>query len=82
MPPRSALEELDEPRAVAAVAMLDAAAAAVPVLPDDPLEVLDLERDQGDTPEQDLSVVHLPKVVGEGGIRAMGHPACLVGRRS
>ena len=53
------LEVLHEPGAVAALAVLDAAAAAGPVLPDDPLQVLELERDQGDAPEQDLSVVHL-----------------------
>ena len=39
------LEVLDELGAVTAVAVLDAAAAAVPVLPHDPLQVLHLERD-------------------------------------
>ncbi len=52
------LEVLHEPGAVAALAVLDAAPAAGPVLPDDPLQVLELERDQRDAPEQDLSVVH------------------------
>jgi hypothetical protein len=43
---------------VAALAVLDAAATAGPVLPDDPFQVLELERDQRYAPEQDLSVVH------------------------
>ena len=54
----SRLQVGHELRAVTALAVLDTAAAAVPVLPDNPLEVLEFEQDQGQAPDQDLSVAH------------------------
>ena len=47
---------------MAALAVLDAAVAAVPVLPDDPFQVLELQRDQRHAPDQDLSVAHVDRV--------------------
>src|SRR5437588_13006517 len=45
-------------RAAAAVLVLRGALAAVPVLPPDPLEVVHLEHEEGDDPEQDLGARH------------------------
>lgn len=55
--------------------MLHAAAAAVPVLQDDPFEVLELEQDQGQAPDQTLSVAHHPKVLCSRTVSAMGQTA-------
>src|SRR5262249_36173397 len=45
-------------RVARAVLVLHPAAPAVPVLPPDPLEVVQLEHEQGDDPEEDLRTRH------------------------
>src|SRR2546428_13800330 len=51
-------------RAAAAVLVLRAALAAVPVLPPDPLEVVHLEHEEGDDPEENLRFRHDPTRIG------------------
>src|SRR6476646_8566889 len=46
-------------RAAAAVLVLRAASPAVPVLPSDPLEVVHLEHEEGDDPEENLGARHV-----------------------
>src|SRR5712691_6240855 len=58
-PARIRLEELCPDGHVPAVLVLGAAARARPVLPDDPLEVEHLERDQRDGPHEDSGRGHL-----------------------
>lgn len=62
-----------------ALLVLDAAAAAVPVLPDDPLEVLDLEREERHDPEECLALTH-PLRMRLAPEDCMGRPAGLRGR--
>src|SRR3954449_6311052 len=49
-------------RTAAAVLVLRAAPAAIPVLPPDPLEVVHLEHEEGDDPEENLGARHASNV--------------------
>ena len=58
----------------------DGARAAVPVLPPDPLEVVHLEHEEGDDPEEDLRCATRPSTYRRRGAAAMGRAAQLAGR--
>src|SRR2546423_2630338 len=62
-------------RAAAAVLVLGAALAAAPVLPPDPLEVVHLEHEESDDPEQNLGARHVVQRIGSDLRRAMGREA-------
>src|SRR6476469_7148259 len=62
-------------RAAAAVLVLRRAPAAVPVLPPDPLEVVHLEREEGDDPEENLGARHVVQRIGSDLRAAMGRVA-------
>src|SRR5258708_18249547 len=51
-------------RATAAILVRDGAGAAVPVLPPDPLEVVHLEQEEGDDPEENLGARHVLHRIG------------------
>src|SRR5438445_13837685 len=77
--------ELHDPagrRAARTILVLDGAAAAVPVLPPDPLEVVHLEDEEGDDPEEGLGPGHAVHRIGEPRAPAMGRAAQLPGRGS
>src|SRR3954463_15812345 len=67
-------------RAARAVLVLHRAAAAVPVLPPDPLQMLDLERHEGEDPEEDHSPGHSLKVAQERAARHGPPPQGATGR--
>src|SRR3954451_13273126 len=52
-------------RAARAVLVLRGAAAAIPVLPPDPLQMLDLQHHEGEDPEEDYGPGHLRTVARE-----------------
>src|SRR5579871_4618416 len=60
-------------RAARAVLVLRAAAAAVPVLPPDPLEMVHLEHEQREDPDEDLGLRHAT-TVAEGRATRNGPP--------
>src|SRR5712692_1498956 len=62
-------------RAAAAVLVLRAALPAVPVLPPDPLEMVHLEGEEGDDPEQNLGAGHVVQRIGSDLHAAMGRAA-------
>jgi hypothetical protein len=55
---RADLEEQHEPRLAAAFLVLHPMLPAIPILPGDPLEVLDLEADQRHDPKEDSGIRH------------------------
>ena len=55
---RRGLDEDHETSLAAAFLVLHAVPPAVPVLPGDPLEVLDLEQEERDDPERDAGLRH------------------------
>jgi hypothetical protein len=59
------LQEEDHARLAAAFLVLHAVRPAVPVLPDDPLQVLDLESEQREDPNRELRPGHEDRVVPE-----------------
>ena len=61
--------------AAAAVLVLRRALAAVPVLPPDPLEVVHLEQEKGDDPQEYLGARHALQRIGAAWPRAMGRVA-------
>ena len=69
-------------RATGAILVLHRARAAAPVLPPDPLEVVHLEQEEGDDPEQDLGGRHVIQRIGATVPGAMGRvaqpPCCQV----
>src|SRR5438067_5545217 len=79
----AALEKHDPAgrRAAAAVLVLRRALAAVPVLPPDPLEVVHLEHQERDDPEQNLGARHVVQRIGSYLRPAMGREAQPRGRR-
>ena len=68
-------------RPAGAVLVLHRAGAAAPVLPPDPLEVVHLEHEEGDDPEEDLGARHASKVSASPST-AMGRAAQIAGRGS
>src|SRR5216684_6201234 len=68
-------------RAARTVLVLGGAAAAVPVLPPDPLEVVHLEDEEGDDPEEGLGPGHAVHRIGEPRAPAMGRAAQHPGQR-
>jgi hypothetical protein len=59
-------------RPARAVLVLRAAGAAVPVLPPDPLEVVHLEDEEGEDPEEGLRLRHVSERIGAKRLGAMG----------
>ena len=77
-PFRQALLEVHDPagrRAARTILVLRGAAATVPVLPPDPLEVVHLEDEEGDDPEKALGPGHAVHGIGEPRQPAMGRAA-------
>src|SRR4051794_41657350 len=58
-----------------AVLVLHGAPAAVPVLPPDPLEVIHLEHEERDDPDENLGPRHVVQRIGGPAARAMGRVA-------
>src|SRR4051812_14211119 len=72
---RPLLQEHEPLGAAGAVLVLHAAPAAVPVRPPDPLEVVPLQHDQADAPNEDLRLAHVRHSTGVGWGVSMGRPA-------
>src|SRR5258708_7194183 len=58
-----------------AILVLHRARAAVPVLPPDPLEVVHLEQEEGDDPEENFGARHAVQRIDATEYRAMGREA-------